>query len=456
MLIKRFIGKGLHGHLNTNLRFLDDYNYLIGINGSGKTTVLNCIFALLEPRFDILGSLQFEKFSVSIKTKQLFTLNVVKEIDFIAISCPKRTKDVLKLDLVSLETSQKNIKSKKLGHKARFFCYDYLLNQRDNEVLKILMELPQPEYLALDGSRVPNNIGLRSRNDDLNSTTTSNPLLGISLNDVKESVKNEILECFRIMAENDNDFNKNVLNTLMGITPKADYLSIAQLEKNSDSEVLESIREQLDQLLGSKVIDSEQYTNLAGLIDSYAEDLNVLKTQNATDKFKKKLTAELSKKHQIIQNISKLSQISSKNIERRNAIFKRIDGFINHINGFLSDSNKRIDYNVQGELFYTIKGDQLTRKIEELSSGEFQLILLFAHIFLRPLQNLNKSEKSIFLIDEPELSLHIAWQAKFMDVLEDASDYFQLLIATHAPTIAVNQDDHCVDLFLKNRNLDVN
>ena len=449
MLIKRFIGKGLHGYLNTNLSFFDDYNYLIGINGSGKTTVLTCIFALLKPRFDILGNLQFDKLSVSIKTKQLFTLDVVKESNVIAVSCPKRTSDVLKLDLGTLDTGQNDVRPNKRGYKARFFNYDYLLNQRDNEVLKILMELPEPEFLALDSSRVANNIGLGLNKDESNSITTINSLLGISLNDVKESVKNEVLGCYRIMAENDKDFNNYVVNTLMGITPEADYKTIVQLEKNSESDHLESIREQLDQLLDSKVIDPEQYTKLAGLIDSYAEDLEVFKTQDAPNKFKKKSEIELVKKHQIIQNISKLFKISGKNIEKRFAVFKRIDGFINHINGFLSDSGKRIDFNDKGELYYTIKGDQSTREIEELSSGEFQLILLFAHIFLRPLRSSNKSEKSIFLIDEPELSLHIAWQAKFMDVLEDASDYFQLLIATHAPTIAVNQDDHCVDLFLK-------
>ena len=52
------------------------------------------------------------------------------------------------------------------------------------------------------------------------------------------------------------------------------------------------------------------------------------------------------------------------------------------------------------------------------------------------------------LIDEPELSLHIAWQQQFLKDLLDITDLskFDLLIATHAPDIIHNHWEFTVDL----------
>ena len=57
-------------------------------------------------------------------------------------------------------------------------------------------------------------------------------------------------------------------------------------------------------------------------------------------------------------------------------------------------------------------------------------------------------EKSILLIDEPELSLHVAWQLQFIqDVKEIAKTRdLQIVIATHSPEIVSESFDNCVDL----------
>ena len=40
---------GLHGYLNKEIQFNEDINLLVGINGSGKTSVLNLISWMLTP-----------------------------------------------------------------------------------------------------------------------------------------------------------------------------------------------------------------------------------------------------------------------------------------------------------------------------------------------------------------------------------------------------------------------
>ena len=57
-------------------------------------------------------------------------------------------------------------------------------------------------------------------------------------------------------------------------------------------------------------------------------------------------------------------------------------------------------------------------------------------------------ENLLLLIDEPEISLHIAWQKRFLDDLLQVSRYanIQAIVATHSPQIVSNHWDIQIDL----------
>lgn len=85
-------------------------------------------------------------------------------------------------------------------------------------------------------------------------------------------------------------------------------------------------------------------------------------------------------------------------------------------------------------------GDRLA--LDALSSGEQHELVLHYDLLFRVPRN------TIVLIDEPELSLHVAWQKRFLqDLLGilDLSD-FDVLIATHSPFIAGSREDLMVGL----------
>ena len=77
-----------------------------------------------------------------------------------------------------------------------------------------------------------------------------------------------------------------------------------------------------------------------------------------------------------------------------------------------------------------------------LSSGEqHELVLLYELLFrVKP--------KSLILIDEPELSLHIAWQERFLKDLQEIIKLtpIDFLIATHSPDIISDRWDLTVEL----------
>lgn len=54
----------------------------------------------------------------------------------------------------------------------------------------------------------------------------------------------------------------------------------------------------------------------------------------------------------------------------------------------------------------------------------------------------------VYVVDEPEVSLHITWQEQFVDALLKASPDTQFILATHSPSIIAKTErrNWCEDL----------
>jgi predicted ATP-binding protein involved in virulence len=80
--------------------------------------------------------------------------------------------------------------------------------------------------------------------------------------------------------------------------------------------------------------------------------------------------------------------------------------------------------------------------LDKLSSGEqHQLVLFFELLF-------ELRENALILIDEPELSLHVAWQKKFIADLHRiiALNKFDVILATHSPQLISRWTNLVVEL----------
>lgn len=67
-----------------------------------------------------------------------------------------------------------------------------------------------------------------------------------------------------------------------------------------------------------------------------------------------------------------------------------------------------------------------------LSRGEKTILYLFFMVFLY------KDRISLFLLDEPEISLHVKWQHDLIKDLSDLAPDCQFIIATHSPSLVQN------------------
>lgn len=80
--------------------------------------------------------------------------------------------------------------------------------------------------------------------------------------------------------------------------------------------------------------------------------------------------------------------------------------------------------------------------LEMLSSGEqHEIVLLYGLLF-------RVSQDALIMIDEPELSLHVAWQEKFLSDMDDVARLsgFHVLLATHSPQIIGDRYNLTIEL----------
>ncbi|WMY84511.1 AAA family ATPase [Pseudomonas shirazica] len=103
-----------------------------------------------------------------------------------------------------------------------------------------------------------------------------------------------------------------------------------------------------------------------------------------------------------------------------------------------------LELNIDFTLKIELAGGELIG-FDELSTGEQNRLLLFSKILSV------MRDGTIFLIDEPEISLHLHWQMDFHKTLEkllSRLNRFHVVVATHSPTIiseAVKVDADSLD-----------
>lgn len=77
-------------------------------------------------------------------------------------------------------------------------------------------------------------------------------------------------------------------------------------------------------------------------------------------------------------------------------------------------------------------GSKKKMSIEQLSSGEKQIVALFSYIYLFI------TEPCMVIIDEPELSLSITWQEKILEDIVQSKNCNNLIVATQSPFVYDN------------------
>lgn len=116
--------------------------------------------------------------------------------------------------------------------------------------------------------------------------------------------------------------------------------------------------------------------------------------------------------------------------DEKDKIEERIALLFKIIDSFFSSTGKKIDINRNtNKMVFTFCDGKDEIGPEDLSSGEKQLLLILLITFLK------EDTPFVLLMDEPELSLHIEWQSKLIESIQQLNANCQIVLSTHSPSI---------------------
>lgn len=453
MKIKKFKGIGIRGYMDFDISFNDGISFLIGINGSGKTTVLKLISGLITPSFIELFQIEFNSIEliVEIVENQKSKTNCIR--------CEKgKTKLTLSLNDKKTEIP---ILTQKYGDN---FPSEFVLDRMRNEmmhfeedsVVKKIKELKTPLFLGLN-RRTIGHIIIPNIERFPNRKRTSNMDLLLeqdyvdkALNDIQDLFNNAILNNTQNQYQLHNRFRTKVFGesfTISEIPTNVDDLNYSMEMKRLEKR--EQDYNNAMEMLGLNDIEkkSKKFFERIKSILSTLENTSSLDSDNKLDvNHYNALLNWILNKEQLnrTDRIIKYANEYSDSIQKLKKPFTR---FADSVNIFFSEGKKQIKVEDSGEIKVIILDNKKkTNTIYELSSGEKQLIIILAHVAFY--KEISQNSAPIFIIDEPELSLHISWQEKFVDALLQANPDTQFIMATHAPSIIAkaNRKKWCIDL----------
>jgi predicted ATPase len=444
MRINKFELVDGHGYLNLRIDFFPDLTFLTGINGSGKTTVVRGLVALLSPSFSELANTQFSRMSVELERdgERHLIWAMRSDDDFqIGVSSVKEP-----LNLPIFKRAEFEKEPHFLEREADFYR-ELHTSLAKHPVLEFLNGLPTPMFLDLErraqGPTRRRFLGYEQRVRGISSQLHES--LGPGLSVALELADEE----FRKIQSNQSRLVDR-LRTGLILTAFAPVPDDVELRPADIDDVNEShLREQETVVLTSlrelgippQSLDETVKKFFAHMIELSrriaGQDIGVLlKSSDGVALFTQWYSAQPQVRQ--INRIVRLVERFNENLAKTKSSLQR---YLDAINAFMKDSGKRFDFTPRGRLKVFVENKELSG-LAGLSSGERQLFVILTHLAF----NERARAANVLIIDEPELSLHVRWQEMFVRAMQAAGENLQLILATHSPSIILDRTDKCVDV----------
>jgi len=99
------------------------------------------------------------------------------------------------------------------------------------------------------------------------------------------------------------------------------------------------------------------------------------------------------------------------------------------VDDLFSETGKRI-VRTENEIRFTQIGETLMPY--QLSSGEKQMLAILLTVLVED------DQPYVLFMDEPEVSLHIEWQKRLIDLILELNPNVQIILTTHSPAVVMN------------------
>lgn len=446
MRLKTFQATKLNHIEHLKIDFYRDVTFLTGVNGSGKTSVLRAINALLTPNLEDLGKLNFEEISISFElSRRVYTLVARRDNRKITISA-------LHLKArYTYEAFEDGLYSNDDPEARRTYYRELMLGgPKESSILNFLSDVPTPMYLGLDRRQSSQfkrlhwqTVEPRRRKRNIFSSP-----LAVSLHQAIALAEHASSEMRINTSRFDVEFNRDLLLFLLE-TPKIDPFGYRP-PTDKDRKLIEIARNALRELPGVEGVSPDDIrARLNPALDNIDEifqkipenfDFDKVDTEDKVSRAALIATLQWTQLKPTLSQITKVAELATLYNNKVSEANKQIAQYCGLINNFYDQTGKKLGFNTAGDV-YVEKGDERFG-IDELSSGEAQIFVILTHLAFNPYA----SQAGVFIIDEPELSLHLFWQDMLVESMLKANPDIQYLMATHSPAIIGTRVDKALDM----------
>jgi predicted ATPase len=421
------------------LRTADRITIIHGPNGFGKTAILQMLQGLLTNQTAVFRRVPFESFSVSfdnaanLEVTKHFKANGDKEERHVILTYQLRTADQ-KTQEHSIDFSSRN-------------RAEFPLHYIEQQVEDIDRLGPNTWLQVSTGRKLDIEDIFELYGDFLPGRQRKGRKLPEWLTQITKKFDVRVIEAQRLMSVSDSRRNIRA-GGQYGYEP-----AVASYSRELASRIQQkqaqygTFSQQLDSTFPTRVLQKKvsSHTTVPEL---------TTKLQELDDKRQRVIDAGLLTKEPyetpvvdpqglVDQSTKGILSLYAEDVENKLSVFDEITA---RIELFKELVNKRFSYKEievereRGFLLSSRTGGGLLPI--DLSSGEQHELVLLYELLFRTKQN------ALVLIDEPELSLHVAWQVEFLKDLERVIKLscFDVILATHSPQIINNRWELTVEL----------
>ena len=124
-----------------------------------------------------------------------------------------------------------------------------------------------------------------------------------------------------------------------------------------------------------------------------------------------------------------IAELQQGNAEAAQQLSLRKKRFQDIVDDLFSETGKKI-VRTENEIRFTQIGEILVPY--QLSSGEKQMLAILLTVLVED------DQPHVLFMDEPEVSLHIEWQKRLIDLCLELNPNVQIILTTHSPAVIMN------------------
>lgn len=440
--LEQFSIYDLWGEKKVNLKFSDNKLILVGENGSGKTTILRIVYETLACKWAMLSVEDFAKIELTFSKGKPITIyktkiQAAKEL-FVDLDSPilRELPAVVRRSLIE----RSNISGRDVSYDQIIDTlseYDFtdreltlrLKGKMDNIETRALSEYSNSikERLGCSVIYLPTYRRVEKRIGYVNERDYPRRRPGYSYRMTNRTMAED--QSIEIAKTGMDDVEYFIQLSLDDIHRKAD-ISASRLNYQCFKGILNKASDTVS--YNKDILSEEEIEKVFGSIN---EDVLSPDESSQIRQLLKKMESASALQQQTYDQIVYYfySMLHDRYLQLKQNE-QIILNFFEACNAYLG--NKKFAYNEKEYTYdiYVMDGHgKRPIDLEHLSSGEKQVVSVFSYLYLSPLT------KSIILIDEPELSLSVPWQKKFLLDISKGSQCAGIISVTHSPFVFDNE-----------------